>query len=59
MLFSGDGAYGILSTEPGIADVQMMICIDHHCIGLHKQAQYLCYSYGGSDFHRHSLHWFV
>ena len=59
MIFSAGSAHGILSAEAGIAGVQMTKGVDHHCIGLHKQAQYLCYSYGGSDFHRHSLHSFV
>ena len=56
MLFSADSAHGILSAEAGIADAQMTKGVDHHCIGLHKQAQYLCYSYGASDVQRHSLH---
>lgn len=58
MLFSADSAYGKLSAEAGIADSQMMMCVNRHCISFHKPAQSLL-SHGGNDFHRHSLNSFI
>src|SRR5947208_561951 len=60
LLFSFISAYGILSADAGIVDSQIMNCIEHnHCISFRKPAQYLRFSNGGSDFHRHRLNSFV